>query len=70
MSFAEVNLFGIYVAPVAPMLALAWAILFVVRRLTARFGLLNHVWHPALFLFALYLILLSSIVVLAGEISE
>ena len=31
------------------------------RRVAGRFGLLQHVWHPALFVFAVYMIVLSSI---------
>jgi hypothetical protein len=30
-------------------------------------GLLRHVWHPALFVFAAYMITLSSIVLVAGH---
>jgi len=31
-------------------------------RFAARFGLLRHVWHPAVFVFSAYVIVLSSIV--------
>jgi type IV secretory pathway TrbD component len=37
------------------------------RRVADRFGLLRHVWHPALFGFAVYIIALSSIVLLIGR---
>jgi protein AaeX len=37
-------------------------VLLPVRRLGNRFGLLRHVWHPALFEFAVYLIVVSLIV--------
>jgi hypothetical protein len=36
------------------------------RRFAARFGLLRYVWHPALFVFAVYMIVLSSIVLLVA----
>jgi protein AaeX len=68
MSYMEINLLGVYVAPIAPMIVAAWVLLIPLRRLTDRFGLLRYVWHPALFLFAVYLVLLSAIVVLAGRI--
>jgi protein AaeX len=68
MRYAEVNLFGVYVAPIAPMLVAAWVLLLPLRRAADRFGLLRYVWHPALFLFAVYLILLTAIVLLAGEV--
>jgi len=68
MKYTEINLFGVYVAPIAPMIVAAWVLLIPLRRLTDRFGLLRYAWHPALFLFAVYLVLLSAIVVLVGWI--
>jgi protein AaeX len=62
MRFVEIDFLGVYVAPISVMLVLAWVITIVLRRIAARFGLLSHVWHPALFVFAVYLIALSSIV--------
>jgi hypothetical protein len=66
--YTEINVFGVYVAPIAPMMLAAWVLLIPVRRFADRFGLLRHVWHPALFLFAVYLVLLSAIVLLAGRV--
>jgi len=68
MRYAEINIFGVYIPPVLPMIVLAWVILSLLRRLADRFGLLRHVWHPALFVFAVYAILLSAIVLLAGGV--
>jgi protein AaeX len=62
MHFFEINLFGVYVAPISIILVVAWFLLLPVRRLANRFGLLRHVWHPALFEFAVYLIVVSIIV--------
>jgi len=62
MRFTEINLFGVYVAPMSLMLVAAWIGMIALRRLAARFGVLRHVWHPALFIFAVYIIVLSSIV--------
>jgi hypothetical protein len=62
MRFTEINLFGVYLAPMSAMLVAAWLVTIGLRRIAARFGLLRHVWHPALFLFAVYMIVLSSIV--------
>jgi protein AaeX len=67
MSFAEVDLFGVYVAPISLMMVAAWIILIALRRVADHFGLLRHVWHPALFVFACYMILLSSIVLIAAR---
>jgi uncharacterized protein DUF1656 len=60
MSFTEVNLFGVYVAPISVMMVVAWVITVALRRIANRFGLLRYVWHPALFVFAVYIIVLSS----------
>jgi protein AaeX len=60
--FTEINLFGVYVAPISVMMVAAWAVTIGLRRVAARFGLLRHVWHPAAFVFAVYMIVLSSIV--------
>jgi hypothetical protein len=62
MRFAEFDLFGVYVAPMSMMMAAAWLVLIALRRAADHFGLLRHVWHPALFVFAFYIIVLSSIV--------
>ena len=62
MRFSEINLFGVYVAPMSVMMVAAWVATIGLRRLAARFGLLRYVWHPSLFAFAVYMIVLSSIV--------
>jgi protein AaeX len=68
MRYAEVNLLGVYVAPAAIMMLAAWAILAPLRRLADRAGLFRHVWHPALFVFAVYVILFSALVLLVGAV--
>jgi protein AaeX len=67
MRFTEVNLLGVYVAPISVMLVAAWVITIALRRVAVRFGLLRQVWHPALFVFAIYLIVLSSIVLAVAQ---
>ena len=64
MKFVEVDLLGVYVAPISVMMVAAWFVIVVLRRVAGRFGLLAYVWHPALFVFALYIIVLSLIVLL------
>jgi protein AaeX len=66
MNFTEVNLFGVYVAPISVMMVAAWIILMAVRRVVDRSGLLRHIWHPALFVFSLYMMILSCIVLLVA----
>jgi protein AaeX len=60
--FTEINLFGVYLAPMSAMMVAAWVITIGLRRFAARFGLLRYVWHPAMFVFAVYMIVLSSMV--------
>jgi protein AaeX len=65
--FTEINLFGVYVAPMSVMMVGAWFVTVALRRLASRFGLLGYVWHPALFVFAVYLIVLSSMTLVAAR---
>jgi hypothetical protein len=58
--FTEINLFGVYVAPMPWMMVVAWVATIGLRWFAARFGLLRYVWHPALFVFSVYVIVLSS----------
>jgi hypothetical protein len=70
MSFTEINLFGVYVAPISVMMVVAWFITIGLRRIAVRFGLLRYVWHPALFVFAVYIIVLSSWTLIAARSSS
>ena len=67
MSFTEVDLFGVYVAPISLLMVAAWVMTIGLRRLAVRVGLLRWVWHPALFVFALYVIILSSLTFIASH---
>ena len=62
MRFTEINLVGVYVAPISLMMVTAWMVTIALRRGAARFGLLRSVWHSAMFVFAAYMIVLSTIV--------
>jgi hypothetical protein len=64
MRFTEINLLGVYVAPIALIMAAAWLLFVLLRRVADRFGLLRNVWHPALFELAVYIILVYCITVL------
>jgi hypothetical protein len=65
--FTDINLFGVYVAPFSLLMVVAWVILIGLRRIAARFGSSPQVWHPALFAFAVYIIVLSSIVLIIAH---
>ena len=67
MTFTDINLFGVYVAPISIMMIEAWVITIVLRRVADRWGLLRYVWHPALFVFAAYIIILSSVVLIIAK---
>jgi hypothetical protein len=65
--FAEIDMFGVYVAPMSLMMVMAWLVTIALRRVAIRFGLLRYVWHPALFVFAVYMIVLSSITIIIAR---
>jgi hypothetical protein len=67
MSFTEIDLFGVYVAPMSLLMVAAWVVTIGLRRLAVRVGLLRWVWHPALFVFAAYVIILSSLSFVAAH---
>jgi hypothetical protein len=70
MSFAEVDLFGVYVAPISVMMVGAWLVTIALRRVASRYGLLRHIWHPVLFVFAVYIIVLSSWILIAARLGS
>jgi hypothetical protein len=70
MRFNEINLFGIYVAPIVVILAIAWIAYLLVRRAGDRLGLSQRVWHPALFDLALYVMIVSAIVIIIARWSR
>jgi hypothetical protein len=64
MKFTELNIFGVYVAPIVPLMITAWIVTLLLRRWASRVGLLRRVWHPALFVFATYTIVLSTFILI------
>lgn len=67
MNFVEINLLGVYVAPISLLMIAAWLVTIASRRIADRFGLLRYVWHPALFVFSVYIIVLSSMVLIIAR---
>ena len=63
----EINLFGLYVAPITVVMGVAGVVYLVVRRACERFGLIQRVWHPALLELALCFVIVSSIVVMIAR---
>ena len=64
--FTEIDLFGVYIAPMSVMIVAAWVVTIALRWSAARYDLLRYVWHPALLVFAVYVIVLSTIVLVAA----
>jgi protein AaeX len=67
MRFTEIDLFGVYVAPMSLLMVTAWFVMVALSRVASRFGLMRFVWHPALFVFAIYIIIQSSSVLLIAR---
>jgi protein AaeX len=68
MTYAEVNIFGVLVSPFVPMMLLAWLLTIPLLRLGDRLGVTRHVWHPSLFNSAIYVVVLSAVVVVSGRL--
>ena len=67
MKFVEIDLLGVYVAPISLLMIGAWIVTIGLRRAATRFGLMRYVWHPALLVFDVYIIVLSSMVLLIAR---
>lgn len=61
----EVDLFGIYIAPIAFYIAIAIAVFMVIRRAIGLFGLDRFIWHSSLFDVALFVIIASLVTITA-----
>jgi hypothetical protein len=57
----EVSLYGLYVPPLLLLAVLALVVSRVLNLFLARLGLYRFVWHPALFDFSLFIIVLGSL---------
>ena len=67
MTFCEIDLFGVYVAPISILMVAAWVVTIALRRIASRLGLLSRVWHPTLFVLSTYIIILSSSVLILAH---
>jgi hypothetical protein len=64
MMLSEINIAGVYLAPIVIEGLLALAIFMLCRLVLGRLGLLHRLWHPALFEVALFLSIVSLLVLL------
>ena len=68
MSFVEIDLFGVLISPLVPLIALAFAITMALRWLAVENGRARWVWHPALFEFSWFLIVLTAMVLIVERL--
>ena len=66
MRFSEVNLLGVYVAPITIMMFGAWILLILLRRIVDGLGLTRRIWHPTLLWLSVYIMVLTAIVHIAA----
>ena len=57
----EIEFAGIYLSRVVAIALLAFVAAFLLRKLIGRTGLYRHVWHPALFDAAMFVLLWAGI---------
>jgi len=60
----DFDIFGVFVSSLLVWMAVAYVLHRLVRTVANRAGIRNFVWHPPLFDFAIYLILLGAVLVL------
>jgi len=63
----ELDLFGVIVPSLLLWSVLAYVLARGVSKVMGRVGLYRHVWHPALFDFAVYVCIVTSVVYAAKE---
>ena len=68
MSFVEVDILGVYVAPIVPLMIVAFLVTLVLRWVALMLGLFRWIWHPALLELSVYLIVLAGVVVTGGAL--
>ena len=68
MSFVEIDLFGVLIPPLVPLIVLAFVITMALRWLAVEAGWARRVWHPALFEFSAFLIVLAAAVLTVSHL--
>jgi hypothetical protein len=63
----ELDLFGVIVPSLLLWSVVAYLLTRVVSKVMGRVGLYRHVWHPALFDFAVYVCIVTSFVLASKE---
>jgi protein AaeX len=68
MSFVEINVFGVLVSPMVLLIVVASSITVVLRWAAVELGWVRAIWHPALFEFSVFLIVLTATVLTFGDL--
>ena len=68
MIFVEIDVFGVLISPFMPLMMLAFTMTMMLRWIAVEFGWARRIWHPALFEFSVFLIILAITVVLFGSL--
>ena len=68
MSFVEIDVLGVYIAPIVPLMIVALLIMLALRWLALALGLFRWIWHPALFELSIYVIVLTVVVITSGAL--
>ena len=68
MSFVEIDVSGVLISPFMPLMTLAFAITMVLRWVAVEYGWVRRIWHPALFEFSVFLIVLTITVLVFGSL--
>lgn len=68
MSYVEINAFGVLISPFMPLMVIAFAITMVLRWVAVEAGWARGLWHPALFEFSVFLIVLTATVFTFGAL--
>ena len=63
----ELDLFGVIIPSLLLWSVVAYLLARIVSKVMGRVGLYRHVWHPALFDFALYVCIATSLVFASKE---
>jgi hypothetical protein len=64
----EINIAGIFLSTLVPTAIAGFVLTVLVRKLLGRLGAYHHIWHPALFDAALFLILWASVIALPVKV--
>ncbi|MCL2831415.1 MAG: DUF1656 domain-containing protein [Betaproteobacteria bacterium] len=66
--YEEFSLYGVFIPTLMPLMLVAFLVFLGLHLLLLRVGVYRHVWHPPLFNFALYILVLGTLFALMRAI--